>query len=124
VFEPVGLDGQQQHRGAPPSLDVLVGPYLDQLPRDPYWGYDFLYFRDGLPAPANDLEAAEFNEMQDTWLETGRPGIWSTSSQLVQESEFTYTSRLNTGQPGRLPTYIALALGNWFPIPEKRDKGP
>jgi len=40
-----------KHGSLPKSLDELVGSYLDRLPRDPYHGNYFRYFRDGLKIP-------------------------------------------------------------------------
>jgi hypothetical protein len=116
----------------PPALDALVGTYLDELPRDPYSGHDYVYFREGLPQPATDLEAAQLAEAQQTQaIRPGVPCLWSTSAQLEttiwrperedptapprEKPLVTYERRFHPR--GSANEYETWALGHWFPIP-------
>lgn len=128
-----------EHGELPESLDALVGTYFETLPRDPYSGLDFDYFPKGIPAPETELEKTELGRR---WYGKAPivpevPCIWSTSASLaVQYSQPLQTSEEmpepaeipyyvrrgeNQGARNRLPDFVAWRLGNWFPIPARRE---
>jgi hypothetical protein len=43
-----------QHGRLPKTLDELVGPYLREIPHDPYTGEPFRYFAEGVPEPLQE----------------------------------------------------------------------
>jgi len=74
-----------EHGGKlPPSLDALVGKYLDRILPDPYSGEPLLYFREGLSIPR------PLPHSVDQWTGTvppdsifsGKPFLWSTGSDV------------------------------------------
>ncbi len=83
------------HGQLPESLDKLFfSNYLDEIPVDPYSDRPFVYFRQGIPKPNTELEAAEFEETQRLGFSYGNlftanrkcvfetPCIWSPGPAL------------------------------------------
>lgn len=126
------------HGELPPSLEALVETYLDKLPVDPYSGRDFVYFRDGLPPPATDLETVELKDAQrQQAIVPGVPCIWSTSAKLVALQWSSGSSQEDAGDSDEPVVYYrprggytsnsdyaTWALGHWFPIPELKEASP
>jgi hypothetical protein len=71
------------HGNLPDTLDALVGDYLDELPIDPYSGRKYVYFPNGLPAPATDLEQEQLKQGRFPPPVPGIPCIWSPGPTLV-----------------------------------------
>lgn len=89
---------QAEHGELPPTLETLVGPYLDQLPLDPYTGKPFRYCREGLAYP---LTVREYpHQAWDANLGTLAPCAHDRSRNVV---------------PARTPLL-------WSPGPPARDK--
>lgn len=127
-----------EHGELPAELSELAGVYLAEVPLDPYSGRDFLYFPEGIPKPASDIDAIALFEAQRLWqdMETGKPGIWSTGPDIYAETWLGGGWQLDDQPPAqlppkiiqyltrqystghRLPLYEALARGRWFAIPE------
>jgi len=134
----LALEAYRLERGElPQSLDDLVGPYFDALPRDPYSGYAFSYFPAGLPAPATPLEAAQLEKgaWRSTSIVPGKPCIWCTGARLLvrdlnlgeprneppepaekPKPVLYYTSREHGENWQPLLPYEAWTQGYWFPI--------
>jgi hypothetical protein len=126
---------QLEHEKLPETLTELVGPYLKQLPLDPFSGRDFVYVREGLPSP----DAMDTDAYTRRGIVVGEPGIWSTGPEVTiskwvqgdQQDEATGKSK-----PGvelefhtlRHPAYHGHRLapaeiwskGRWFPIPVQK----
>ncbi|MEX0675663.1 MAG: hypothetical protein WD063_01220 [Pirellulales bacterium] len=126
---------RMEHGELPRSLDVLVGRYFDKLPHDPYSGFDYLYFPDGLPRPQTPLDTAI---LEDTPIIPGKPCLWCTGPRLraetMRRSEpddespaaspetiVYYVSNDEYRYPHRLSTYDAWTRGDWFPIAEPQQ---
>ncbi len=66
-----------EHGDYPKSLDELVGPYLTQLPNDPY-GEAYRYYPHGVkvPLPGTGMDFELLSAVND------KPVIWSTSPNI------------------------------------------
>jgi hypothetical protein len=126
-----------EHDKLPATLSELVDVYLPELPLDPYSGRDFLYFPDGLPRAATEIDAADLAEAQKRSRDMilGQPGIWSTGPNLVTQTlrsdglqltdelvpvpapDVTYYVERGDYQYHRLPLYRALGTGRLFRLP-------
>jgi len=72
---------KREHGRLPEQLDVLVGPYFEQLPTDPYSGRSFRYFPDGQPIPITYCDPTSYfvpNVAASQTVEAGQPFLWST----------------------------------------------
>lgn len=124
------------HGSLPKSLDELVGPYLHELPADPYLGYPFRYFPNGMPAANLEWDRQSkkaLAESRPAFYETlaqikpGAAGIWSSGPDLIGDF-----SQANATIPQSVKyTFRELAdyqteygtvwrRGLWFPIPEQK----
>ena len=137
----LALESYQLRQGRlPETLAEIAGPDLPKLPVDPYSGRPYVYFSNGLPAPATPLDQAELQEARRyarhfVYLPS-LPFIWSTGPELrsvgwrassaidpanpaTNDSEVVvnYELRDGFGETHRLPTYQALFRGLWFAIP-------
>jgi hypothetical protein len=133
------------HGALPKSLGDLAPHYLAKVPLDPYSGFAFNYYPQGIPPPRDaaekhtlDRAAGYDGDSAGFPLEFNRPGIWSTGQRLTPQTEvpnesdkagdpavhgsliiFGYRLRGDsTGSIEMLPTYTALGFGAWFGIPE------
>ena len=90
-----------KHGSLPKSLDELVGPYLDQVPIDPYSRDRFLYFRTGLKNP--------LHWKQSLW------GWWRTTAtgDLPANEPFIWSTGMNVGIGGPTGTRSG-TLGQYY----------
>jgi hypothetical protein len=81
-----------QHGSLPKTLDELVGPYLKEIPLDPYSHEPFRYFRNGIESPLRWgqpwMPAWPRSQYYQT-LAANRPFIWSTGAEI---NVYSYTT--------------------------------
>ena len=118
-----------EHKKLPASLDDLVDKYFETLPLDPYSGQKFVYLPDGIPAPNNPLDRAQFQEQYRAFgpIAAGVPCLWSPGQDLVtggsmrDPGDYYYyvlrNSPVKRWEQQPLPTYTAWARGIMYPIP-------
>ena len=69
-----------QHGRMPKTLDELVGPYLKDLPHDPYTGEPFRYFPEGLSGPSG--LGLSRRQSPTVTLEAHTPFLWSAGTRV------------------------------------------
>ena len=141
---------QVDHGSVPKSLDELVGPYLHELPSDPYLGYPFRYFPNGMPLAnlkwsgrsEQELAPSKSNSKRDKLIpqlfpkfaenagladiEPGVPGIWSSgpdlTASLETNSDGTQMMKyaFRTMEDYQAENWTVWRRGLWFPIPQQK----
>jgi hypothetical protein len=122
-----------EHGELPPTLDSLVGPYLDRLPLDPYSGEPFRYFREGVPVSLQIRQrwasslflTAKADQDGNILLPANSPFLWSASSWIrVSPSETNLQARYSIrewpqlNRPRAPSSEIDLWQNGWvFPVP-------
>jgi hypothetical protein len=114
-----------EHGGYPKSLDELVGPYFEKLPKDPFSGEPYQYFPEGLKdwmsGPGMNFELSSPGK--------GKPVVWSTDFMVkIKSSEAEFLNKYmiydpllhyDEGEPWREPRslYDILSHGRCFLVP-------
>ncbi len=121
------------HGSLPKSLDGLVGPYLHELPADPYLGFPFRYFPNGMPTANLKWSGQDEEENMRVWkaeladIKPGVAGIWSSGPDLTAEGsetvpdgtkEMKYAFRSMAAWQAE--NWTVWHRGLWFPIPEQK----
>ena len=127
----------------PNSLADLQGKYFKRWPVDPYSGYEFRYFPQGI-LPDGTEESADATVL-GIWqrfggpnIVPGQPGVWCTGPNVIAElnvesqddysgtvnpkknvRQWIYRYRDDDGETRQLPLREIWRNGFWFPIPEK-----
>ncbi len=126
------------HGKLPKSLDQLEGEYLDAVPLDPYSGYSYAYFRNGIAVTQQEMDYytskmesnADYsqdwrrNQFRSPPVVPNVPGIWSTGAGIrVSTSPRTAIDAdlIEKGGKGDLESYYyprdgAGYLGGFEPV--------
>lgn len=72
------LAWRAEHGEFPDKLDVLVGPYFESMPIDPYRGEPFGFLKEGLP---NEIR---FGESAPNPVQIGQPFVWSAGRERAR----------------------------------------
>ena len=114
-----------EHGGYPKTLDELVGPYFEKLPKDSFSGEPYQYFPEGV----KDWMSGQGMNFELLSPGKGKPLIWSTGIMLkLKSSEAQFFNKYwiydplqinNEGEPWRDPTslYDILSHGRCFLVP-------
>jgi len=131
-----------EHGELPKSLSDLRGDYFQRWPLDPYSGYEFRYFPEGIPSDgteeSKDPSVLEIR-MRDggPTIFPGQPGVWCSAPNLVvglsEENWDETTESVNPKKNVRrwyyydrlsplveahlLPLHEVWSRGTWFSIP-------
>jgi len=109
-----------EHNSLPDSLEQLVGPYLNEMPRDPYSGAPFQYFPHGA---AVQTTLKSFQGAIEISAEA--PFLWSSGSHLTPVvGDRAHDETYIWGNDQRQPLLDVLLHGITIPLPVAvRDAG-
>jgi ABC-type transport system involved in multi-copper enzyme maturation permease subunit len=114
---------QLEHGELPKDLQSLVGPYLKEVPIDPYAGEPFRYFPDGLPVDLT--RRSSYYAKPEVVLAANEPFVWSAGVKVIltgkeeDEPVEKYSVQPFPAQTHRPSTENEIwAWGAIFPVPQ------